>query len=63
MRRVVRLMSGTPIRASIWARRLLTAGVVIPSSRAAALRLLLAATVEKKPSSAGWMPAVTSSHP
>ena len=39
MRRVVRLTSGTPRRASICARRLLTAGVVMPSSRAAALRL------------------------
>ncbi len=39
MRRVVRLTSDTPTRDSISARCLLTAGVVMPSSRAAALRL------------------------
>ena len=56
MRRVVRLTSDTPTRDSISARCLLTAGVVTPSSRAAALRLPARASVEKKPRSAGWMP-------
>ena len=55
MRRVVRFTSGTPTRASICARCLLTAGVVTPSSRAAALRLPALASVEKKPRSAGKM--------
>jgi hypothetical protein len=55
MRRVVRFTSVTPMRASICASRLLTAGVLMASSRAAALRLPQAASVEKKPSSAGWI--------
>ena len=37
------------------ARCLLTAGVLTPSSRAAALRLPAPASAEKKPRSAGWM--------
>ncbi len=53
MRRVVRLTSETPRRDSIKARCLLTAGVVMPISRAAALRLPALASVEKKPRSAG----------
>ena len=53
MRRVVRLTSTTPSLASICARCLLTAGVVMPSSRAAALRLPQVASVEKKPRSEG----------
>ena len=56
MRRVVRFTSDTPTRDSISARCLLTAGVVTPSSRAAALRLPALASAEKKPRSAGWMP-------
>jgi len=55
MRRVVRVTSAMPSRDSISARRLLTAGVVMPSSRAAALRLPAAASVEKKGRSAGGM--------
>ncbi|MNY76333.1 hypothetical protein D3C86_2158890 [compost metagenome] len=55
MRRVERLTSSTPARDSISARCLLTAGVVMPSSRAAALRLPALARVEKKPRSAGRM--------
>ena len=54
MRRVLRLTSDKPTRASISARCLLTAGVVMPSSRAAALRLPAPASTEKKPRSAGW---------
>ncbi len=53
MRRVVLLTSETPTRDSINARCLLTAGVVMPSSRAAALRLPAPARTEKKPRSAG----------
>ncbi len=56
MRRVVRVTSGMPMRASICARRLLTAGVVMPRLRAAALRLPAVASATKKPSSAGWVP-------
>jgi hypothetical protein len=56
MRRVVRFTSDRPTRDSISARCLLTAGVVMPSSRAAALRLPALASTEKKPRSAGWMP-------
>jgi hypothetical protein len=37
---------------------LLTAGVVMPNSRAAALKLPALASVEKNPRSAGWMPLV-----
>ena len=55
MRRVVRLTSTTPRRFSICVRCLLTAAVETPISRPAALRLGLAASAEKKPSSAGWM--------
>ncbi|MNT25653.1 hypothetical protein D3C72_1611820 [compost metagenome] len=58
IRRVVRVSSGMPMRASIWASRLLTAAVEIPRSRAAALRLPAVATAAKKPSSDGWMPLV-----
>ena len=54
MRRVVRFTSVTPRRVSICESRLLTAGVLMPSSRAAALRLPQAASAEKKPRSAGW---------
>jgi len=53
IRRVVRTTSDTPRRDSIKARCLLTAGVVMPSSRAAALKLPALASVEKKPRSAG----------
>ena len=53
MRRVVRLTSARPMRDSIEASRLLTAGVVMPSSRAAPLRLPAPASTEKKPRSAG----------
>ncbi|MNT80899.1 hypothetical protein D3C72_2204290 [compost metagenome] len=53
MRRVVRVTSGMPMRASICASRLLTAAVVIPRPRAAALRLPAVATEVKKPSSEG----------
>ena len=53
MRRVDRLTSDVPARASIAARCWLTAEVVMPSSRAAALRLPLAARVEKKARSPG----------
>jgi len=56
MRRVLRSTSGTPARPSTCASRLLTAALLTPSSRAAALRLLLPASVTRKPSSAGWMP-------
>ncbi|RYP43648.1 hypothetical protein DL770_011548 [Monosporascus sp. CRB-9-2] len=52
MRRVVRVTRGMPMRASICARRLLTAGVVMPRLRAAALRLPAVASATKKPSSA-----------
>ena len=55
MRRVVRLTSATPERCSISARRLLTAALDRPSSRAALLRLALPASVTTKPSSPGWM--------
>ncbi|MNT97145.1 hypothetical protein D3C72_2394010 [compost metagenome] len=54
---MVRVTSGMPMRASIWASRLLTAAVVMPRSRAAALRLPAVATDVKKPSSDGWTPA------
>ena len=53
MRRVVRLTRGPPMRVSICAKCLLTAGVVIPSSRAAALKLPQAASVEKNSRSTG----------
>ncbi len=59
MRRVVRLTSATPARCSICASRLLTAAGVRPSSRAAALRLPEAASVEKKARSAGWTASLT----
>ena len=47
-RRVVRCSSGTPRRASSWASRLLTAGVLTASSRAAADRLPQRASRLKK---------------
>ena len=53
MRRVVRCSSGTPRRASIWVRRLLTAGVLMSSSRAAADRLPQRASRLKKAISEG----------
>jgi hypothetical protein len=53
MRRVVRLISGTPSRASICASRLLTAGVVTSSSRAAAEKLPARASTLKKAISEG----------
>jgi hypothetical protein len=56
MRRVLRFTSATPMRASIKARCLLTAAVLTPSSRPAALRLPARASAEKKPRSPGWMP-------
>ena len=46
MRRVVRLSSCTPRRCSICARRLLTAGVLMSSSRPAA---------EKLPARSSWL--------
>jgi hypothetical protein len=55
MRRVVRLTSATPRRTSICARCLLTAAVLTPSSRPAALRLPARTSAEKKPRSAGWI--------
>jgi hypothetical protein len=56
MRRVVRFTRGTPSRASIYERRLLTAAVLMPSSRAALLSLPQVASETKKPSSPGWIP-------
>ena len=56
MRRVVRLTRVTPVRLSIEARRLLTAALEMPSSRAVALRLPLPESATRKPSSAGWIP-------
>jgi hypothetical protein len=53
MRRVVRTTRGTFKRDSICARCLLTAGVEMPSSRAAALKLPVLASVEKNAKSAG----------
>jgi hypothetical protein len=58
IRRVVRATSATPSARSIRARWRLTAGVVTPSSRAAASRRPEAASTQKKPRSSGWIAAV-----
>ncbi len=55
MRLVVRFNSENPSLAAIWSSRLLTADVVMPSSRAPALRLALDATAAKKLISDGWI--------